>query len=253
MSDETFASIEGPREPVGGTPRIRRVGADRAVAWLRAGWTYLTRAPIVWAVVLGIFVVCTVLLGLVPFVGVLNVLLLPLLLAGILHGCRALDRGERLELQHVLDGFQHNTPNLLLLGLLQLAISAVIGAVLFMATIGAIGLTAFTAASVDSLTGPAVVSGIFFVVLLGLALSVPATMAFWFAPGLVSFHNLSPVEAVRLSVVACLRNWVPLLVYGLLLLPLALLSLLTFGLGFLVLIPVGWGSLYASYVDVFER
>jgi uncharacterized membrane protein len=78
-------------------------------------------------------------------------------------------------------------------------------------------------------------------------------MATWFAPALIAFHDVSPVDAVGLSFLGCARNWTAFVVYAMVLIPLTLLAMLPLGLGLLVLIPVGWGSMYASYVDVFER
>jgi uncharacterized membrane protein len=76
-------------------------------------------------------------------------------------------------------------------------------------------------------------------------------MAVWFAPPLVVFHDLGAGEAMKSSFVACLRNVVPFLVYGVILLLLSMLASLPFGLGWLVLGPVLAGSLYTSYRDIF--
>ena len=73
----------------------------------------------------------------------------------------------------------------------------------------------------------------------------------WFAPALVFFNNMSPVDACKASLNACLKNILPFLILGLVIFVLAFFAALPVGLGFLVLVPVLAGTLYASYQDVF--
>jgi uncharacterized membrane protein len=84
-----------------------------------------------------------------------------------------------------------------------------------------------------------------------LALLLPVSMALWFAPALVVFHERSAGEAMKASFVACLRNIVPFLLYGVVAFLLAMLASLPFGLGWLVLGPVLAASLYTGYRDIF--
>jgi uncharacterized membrane protein len=87
--------------------------------------------------------------------------------------------------------------------------------------------------------------------LVGMLLAMPLYMAIWFAPALVVFHDMAPVAAMRSSFRGCLHNLVPFLLYGVILFVLAIVASIPVGLGWLVLAPVIWGSLYASYRDVF--
>jgi hypothetical protein len=48
-----------------------------------------------------------------------------------------------------------------------------------------------------------------------LLLYMPVSMLFWHAPALVHFYGISPVKSLFFSLVACLRNWAALLVFGL--------------------------------------
>ncbi len=84
-----------------------------------------------------------------------------------------------------------------------------------------------------------------------LALAVPLYMALWFAPSLIVFNNAKPVDAMKASFFACLKNIVPFLLYGVIMLVLCFIAAIPFGLGFLVLGPVAIASIYASYRDVF--
>ncbi len=77
-------------------------------------------------------------------------------------------------------------------------------------------------------------------------------MAFWFAPALVLFDGIAPLEAMKLSFVACCKNWLALLVYGVVFTVLALLASIPFGLGWLVLLPTMMASTYAAYREMFQ-
>lgn len=94
--------------------------------------------------------------------------------------------------------------------------------------------------------------GFFMAMLIMLALMVPLAMAVWFAPALVMFRNVAPLEAMKTSFFACLKNIVPFLVYGVILLVLSFIAMIPVGLGMLVLMPVMIGSVYISYAEIFE-
>jgi len=76
-------------------------------------------------------------------------------------------------------------------------------------------------------------------------------MAVWFAPALVFFNNMQPVEALKASFDACMKNVLAFFVYGLIVMVLMFFAALPVFLGFLVLVPVVAGSVYAAYRDVF--
>ena len=63
---------------------------------------------------------------------------------------------------------------------------------------------------------------------------------------------MTPTQAIRWSVYAAIANLVPLIVYGLLLAALMMMGALTYGLGFLVVIPIMVISTFTGYREVFE-
>jgi uncharacterized membrane protein len=93
--------------------------------------------------------------------------------------------------------------------------------------------------------------GILVASVLSLLLGAPLLMAIWFAPALVYFNDMAPVAALKASFSANLKNWLVMLVFGLIVLVLCFFALLPMGLGFLVLMPVLYAALYASYKDIF--
>jgi hypothetical protein len=106
---------------------------------------------------------------------------------------------------------------------------------------------------------------------LALILFSPLMMAYWYAPVLVAWHDLSAGKSLFFSFVACLRNWraflvyaVTVVVFGALIPGLAVgvlssffsdgpesLSVVLTVLVMLILLPTLYASFYVSYRDVF--
>ena len=62
---------------------------------------------------------------------------------------------------------------------------------------------------------------------------------------------MDAVDALKASFSANLKNLVPMLIYSIFVLVLAFFAALPAGLGFLILVPVLAGSIYAQYRDIF--
>lgn len=230
----------------------RAVDAGRGWEWIVSAFALFKKQPGNWVLVLIVLLVCMILITVVPIVGGLaNMLLFQVFMGGIMLGCRAVDNGQDLEVGQVFAGFKQNTSNLMVLGLLALAawVVALIPVILIM---GGGGFMAFIRGQDAAAMGIATL-GLSFVLamLVGLALSVPIYMALWFGPALVVFHNMAPVDAMKASFNACLKNLMPFLLYGAVMLVLCGIAAIPFGLGFLVLAPVILVSIYTAYRDIF--
>ena len=99
--------------------------------------------------------------------------------------------------------------------------------------------------------------------LVALVLTIPLLMAVWFAPLLVKFGNMQALDAMRSSFVACLKNIVPLQVYGITLVVVMtiLMMLVSSLLGPSLIVqlavitamsPILFASIFASYRDIFQ-
>ena len=229
----------------------RAVEAGRGWEWIAEGFTLFKKQPGVWILILIAFVACSVLLAIIPIIGSLaSVLLMQVFMGGLMLGCRTLDEGAELEIGSLFTGFSRNTSDLVVLGVLALVgwIIAFIPSVIIMGG-GAFmsvllgGSTAVSAGAV----------GLSFVLamLVGIALAVPLYMALWFAPALIVFNNMKPLDAMKTSFFGCLKNIVPFLLYGVVMLVLCVVAAIPLGLGYLVLGPVAIASIYAGYRDIF--
>ncbi len=95
----------------------QRLKAGQGWEWIKQGYALFMKSPILWVVLLSICVVAAVGISSVPVIGEpLVSLLMPVVLAGLMAGCRSLEQGEELELAHLFSGFKQHTSHLVTLG-----------------------------------------------------------------------------------------------------------------------------------------
>lgn len=229
----------------------RTVAAGRGWDWIVEAFTLFRKQPGMWILIVLLATILFIAISIVPIMllgSLANALLFPVFGAGLMLGCKALDQGGTLELAHLFAGFKQSTGDLVMVGAFNLigwviigvAVAAVVGGGVFMGMLrGGIEGAGLSIAS------------LLIAMLLVAGLSVPLYMATWFAPALIVLHDLAPGAALKASFFACLRNWMPFLVYSVVLLVLCLAAAIPAGLGFLVLIPVLAASVYTAYRDIF--
>ena len=131
-----------------------------------------------------------------------------------------------------------------------------IGVVAITAVLMVLGLASVgSAIGVDmgsALSGVALGS-LLILLLVGALLYVPLAMAVWYAPALVLFQQVSAFDAMKASFFGCLKNWVPMTVYGIIVFVLMIAATVPLLLGWLVLLPLLLASTYTSYRDLFSQ
>lgn len=231
----------------------QHLAAGQGWQWIKQGYALFMKAPLLWIVVVLICFIAAAGLSAVPVVGEpLTSLLLPVVLAGLMAGCRALEHGEELELAHLFSGFQQHTTQLVTLGGIALVGQFLIFGVMMMvggATL--VGILMSGQPVEDPEIIKQAISGAGIAVLLGITLFSVLLMTMQFAPMLVYFNNATPLEAMKLSLRAFIDNIGPMLVYGVTFMLLAILASIPMMLGWLVLMPIMFTSLYACYRDIF--
>jgi hypothetical protein len=241
---------------------IRIVDARYGWRWIIAGMQLFKRDPAQWCLLIGALFIASRLLFLIPLAPLLVVLVAPHFLAGLAHGAQALAQNKPLRKGYLVSGFLRNAAPLLTIGGISL-----VGQVLTLLVILSVGGDTFNdiAKSIAGGGGrPETISALqaaapqmTLAMLAGLSVSLPLMMATWYAPLLVFFDNIKPSLALFLSLIACTRNMMPLLVYGVVLM-IPLFVITRFGLvlgqpdlGLWLLAPVIVPSIYASYRDLF--
>ncbi len=228
----------------------RAVAAGRGWGWIAAGWELFKKQPGMWIALFVALLVIMVVLGILPILGVFaSTVLTPVFGAGIFAAGRAVDEGRELEFAHLFAGFRERFTTLVLVGAIYLGAAVVLALAVGLVT-GASLFAIFAGATPDMAT-PAAALAFILAMLIMFALLMPVLMAIWFAPALVLFHGKGVLDAMQESFFGCLKNIVPFLVYGVVMLVLGVLAAIPAGLGWLVLGPVLAASVYTSYKDIF--
>lgn len=237
---------------------IRKLNATRGWIWVKQGYQLIMRNPLlsVSLALAGALAMTTALY--VPFLGpLIALLLLPVLVAGYARVCRALEENEEIELQQLFAGFEKHAVRLISLGgfmMLGMLIASMV-----MIIIGGAALTKLLE-GFQSTNDPQMLMDAMWTAGPGVALSLMAgfslmfmlMLALQYAPMLVFFSNVPPLAALRASLSGSLRNIIPYTVYSLIMQVVALaLGILPFGLGLIILLPLGFTSLYVSYRNIF--
>lgn len=242
---------------------IRKVRAGRGWQWVVEGVALFKKSPVNWFLMVGVILVAAKIVMMIKFVGLLVLLVAPVVLIGFMEGCRALEYGKDLKFGYLLSGFVRNTAGLITLGGVSLA-----GNFLSLVVITTVGgeaiaevmkfmaqqkVTPENAHLIRDAASQAMMAG-----LAGWIISIPLMMALWFAPLLVYFNNLKPLNALLHSFWACWKNFGAFLLYGMVLA--AALMLATpvamatrvLDLALWLIMPVVIPTIYASYKDIFD-
>jgi uncharacterized membrane protein len=236
----------------------RSVPTGNGLSWIGTGWGIFTQSPLAWVVSAVILIVISIVLGFIPILGsLISYILFSVFAGGLMLGCQAQHTGRPFEIGDLFAGFKEKVGPLIIVGVLFIAASLVlllIAAILFGVFVGSTGiLTAMISGNQEALA-KLMGGSIVVVLLIGLvimALYIPIAMALWFAPSLVALQNVAPVTAMRMSFFACLKNFLPFLLYGVVFFVIMIIAIIPFGLGVLVALPLFYASTYAAYRDIF--
>ena len=229
--------------------QIRQVPIGNAWSWIVSGFYLFKANPAMWIILLVIYLAIMIPVSLVPVVGsVVSTLLAPVFASGMMWGCQALMRNQDLEINHLFEGFKHNTAQLIAVGGIYM-VSLLVVAVFVVLALDKDTIELLVKGKDLS---PEQADGMMLPILIAMLFIMPILMAYWFAPILAGLHNLSALDAMKLSFTACLKNMLPFFLYGFIFMVLLIIAIIPFGIGLLVAIPVMMTSLYTSYVDVFN-
>ena len=242
----------------------RTLPSRHGALWLVAGFQLFRRAPMALTGLTFAYLMLVIVLNLIPGIGpFLLPALLPTLTALLANGCRAIESGRQVTPAVLFDHVSEQRIGLIRLGGIHL-IGSLVLVMISMATGTKLELA-------DGMTQEEAAVLLQDIALL-LLFASPLLMAFWFAPLLTLWDNVSAGKSVFFSFVASWRNWRAFLAYGLAILLfgalvpgflLVLAHLVSPGLAgvlsgvfrmlmLFVLAPVLVASIYLSYRDVFH-
>lgn len=254
---------------------------SHAVQWVADGWTIFSRQWVVWSVAVFLNLLVSTAAGLIPLLGfILQMLIAPVLTAGLLYMASRADKGERISVGDLFQGFQDGPGKLMLFGLamfVMILMAMIVTGLIAVLVFGldmAVMMQAAGGQVPEALDPNMMIMKFLLLFCVYMLLIIPVMAAYWFGLPLVYFGGVGIFSALKHSIIICIRNFFSLFVYGLLLMLVfagmavlvgiagALLAVASQGLGVFVGVILGLGmmfammavmmcSWYASFRDIF--
>ncbi len=250
--------------PASAAVELRKVDTGRGWSWLTEAWELFMRAPGTWIAIIVIYILILTAASIVHGGSLLTTLFEQVFSGGLILACKTQDSGEKLKIEQLFAGFSGSRfGKLVLLGVLNMAalFALTLLGLLLAVACAALAPSDFTAMDVvspDSVVQrlmPQMLDNLplLLVALILLSLYIPLLMGMWLAPALIVLRGQQPIAAFRLSFRACVVNFMPFLIYGLVGLLIAVVATIPLGLGWLLAAPVFSISIYTSYRDMFPQ
>ncbi len=230
----------------------KKLSAGEGYGWIREGFDFFKQNPGTWIAMILVFFVLNIVISLIPLVSIVGSILNGVFLGGFMLTCYKQSQDEDISVGDLFAGFKNRFGRLAGVGAVYMISIILVFVVLIGAMIGVMGMNPM--AMMAGTDNPALMAGTFsLMLLLAMGLMVPILMAYLFAPALVVFHELSVLEAMKLSFRGCLRNVLPFFVYGIVALFLGVIAAIPLGLGYLVLMPVLTAAIFVAYRDIYTE
>lgn len=232
--------------------RVVEVPMKDALRWFAQGWReHFVKAPLAWLALLGLWLIATIVLLVIPLIGqVAANILQPAFFAGIMLACRAQERGAEPQMNSLIAAFKQHAQPLIVAGCVIFFVELLV--VMLVMSLGLPEVQATSdGKSIDFAGFRAAMDGkewiaVIFFVLVGLIKGV-----FWFVPPLLAFHDMKASAAIRWSVYAFLSNFGAIFLYGVLVVGLFMLVILTYGAAMIVALPLMAITNYTGYKAMF--
>ncbi|RAW95117.1 MULTISPECIES: BPSS1780 family membrane protein [unclassified Photorhabdus] len=223
------------------------------MGWISQAWGLVKRKLGMWILLSIIYFIIISGLQLIPFLGIFAGILGSVLAGGIIALCEKQRTTGEFELGLLFSGFQQNFASLLGVGALSFGIM-LLGIIAMFILGGSAMINIFLASQygeVPTEIFPSDLSPLLLGVFILFIFSIIAAALTWFAPALIVIHNLKFGAAVSMSLEAVKKNLLPGFLFFIIFALMTTLSIVTFGLGFLVTIPIFFASYYSSYRSIF--
>lgn len=220
---------------------IRHVDANRAVEWITSGFNLFMKRPGELIIAGLVLFAINLVLAFVPVIGGGLATMAGVVAAGVMmRACQAIEQGQ----DPIAAGKQvAGNTSLLVVGLIAVGFGIAIALLAGLMVAMVVGVAFISTAAA---AGLGVVAW-----MVTMLLSIPLLMALWLAPGLVVMKNTQPVEAIRLSFLASLKNLLAFFVFYIIAAIMSALGAMLMGLGLIVVFPVLLCAGYMAYKDIF--
>jgi uncharacterized membrane protein len=223
------------------------------IVWIKQAFLLFKAQPMAWIGLTSSWILLTLALySVIPVIGApIATMLQPALFAGMMLAAREQEAGRPINLSFLFAALRLNGRALISFGAIVLLANTAV--VLLMSLFDFPGEIATNAnGTLDPQAFGAMLANNLGAFSLALCLIMIINAVVWFATPLLAFNAMPPTHAIRWSFYALVGNFIPMLVFAVLLFAALLLAALPWALGLLVWLPVYAISNYTSYRLVFS-
>ncbi|MEQ4923882.1 BPSS1780 family membrane protein [Proteus hauseri] len=260
MEQDNNSSLTEPQEVFTPIPQAR--GSSGGTRWLGLGWDLVKERFWMWiGVIIVYFMISLIIsgfLGLIPLIGpLISPFISAVLAAGIIGIAHQQYETKRLDLDNLFSGF-YNKRYISLMGAYCIsALILILGFIIAILVSGSAIMDLFYAIE-GGYADPYIENwvvynsssfSLFFIIIA--IFGIISTAAYWFAPALILVNGYKAIPAVKASLAAVRANLFGGFLFFVLLFFIIAISMIPFGLGLLITIPLSYTAMYASYRDIF--
>jgi len=223
----------------------------QAKNWLISAWKLFWKKPLTWFLMMLIFIVFVAIGSSFVLGGFIVTLLLPVFAGGVFLALDKANRDEPISIESLFLAFKDKAVLRELITVGVIGVAAVVLKMIFQYLTGndyEIRLDASRMQDGEDVYKQ-VSDGSLFTGIISWAWA----LTLFFGVPLVAIYRVTAISALKHSFFGVLFNFVPLFVFLVLTVLLTIISILPFGLGLLVLIPVLVGATYFSFKDIFAQ
>ncbi|MCT8353613.1 MULTISPECIES: BPSS1780 family membrane protein [Photorhabdus] len=234
-------------------PDGQSLSSTEGVKWIGQAWQLVKNKWGMWILLYIVYSICIAGFMLIPFIGIFAWFLNPVFIGGIIAVCEKQRTSGEFELGLLFNGFQKNFASLLGIGALTIGI-ILLGVIAMFIVGGSAVIHLLLVAQHGEIPTEILQNGLSSLLLslfILMVLSIVNAALTWFAPALIVIHNLKFGAAISMSLTAVKKNLLPGLLFFITSAIIIIISVMTFGLGFLISIPILLVSHYSSYRSIF--
>lgn len=229
---------------------IQKVPVGNVSGWFKYGWGIFTKAWLMWIVALIGFFVISLVLGFIPLIGqIATAALGPVVGLATVFMVRNIEQTGSVNFGSVTENLKAKSQPLLIF--MGIGIGFSILSVVLIKLMAGSGAAVGSMSGADGMQMAGGIAGAMFGGIITLTLGLVYAMGAFFAFPLIAATDVAAIDAFKASFKASIVNFIPCLVYGLLIFVLSFGAIFTLGLGFLILGPVLVGANYQAAKEMF--
>jgi len=178
-------------------------------------------------------------------------LLFPVFGAGLMIACHRLARGGEIAVSDLFAGFSRRPGALIGVGAVYMVGSLVVFGAIFGIMFGSGTYAAMMLGDEQAIESMMAGPTAWLAMLGGMVLLLPLIAMTWFAPALIALHDVPFGRALVWSMVGCFKNFLPFLLYGIVMMVFMAAAAIPLLLGWLVAVPILICSIYVAYRDIY--